>query len=123
MPTYTGVPNQLTVPINNVSTPVTFLDSTVLFAPKLDRYYYQSAAQNFDFINVNRSLQSYVDILPGTPITIAKGTIIGAQDAINLQDDNNTLRAASEQFVRLQHHVTLYLRTWSFFQVLSPACV
>ena len=87
IPTYTGVVNQLTIPIDNVSTPVNFLDPTLLFAPKLDRYYYQSADPDFDFVNVNRSLQSYVDILPGTPITIAKGTMISAQDALNLQDD------------------------------------
>ena len=86
-PTYTGVPNQLTVPINNVATPVSFLDPTVLFAPKLDRYYYQSPYLDLDFVNVNRSLQSYIDIPPGTPITSAKGAMIDTQTTLDLQDD------------------------------------
>ena len=88
IPTYTGVVNQLTIPINDVATPLNFLDPTSLFAPRLDRYYFQSPYLDLDFVNVNRSLQCYIDIQPGTPITIAHGTIIDTQTTLDLQDDH-----------------------------------
>ena len=58
-------------------------------------------------------------------VGVGLGTVFSVvpHHCVALDLDCNTLRAASEQFVRLQHHVTLYLRTGSFFQVLSPTCV
>ena len=41
----------------------------------------------------------------------------------SISGSSNTLRAASEQFIRLQNRLTLYLRTGSSSQVLSPARV
>ena len=87
-PVYNGVPNQLTVEINHNATTVDFLNQAFLFAPRNSRYFFQDPLANNTFVDVGRSLQSYVDIAPGTPITSANGIFIDTSEAARIQNDD-----------------------------------